>query len=87
MKVIAYNVQDKLKIVHPGPGWDIQVIADKDVPAGILYRFIDIEDLPSRETRSDWVVEISESLNDGVGLTKQEFVAKYPGLQNLSVIG
>lgn len=82
--MIAYN-DNGLKIIYPAPGWDEQLVADKDVPAGKLYKFIQASDLPSRETRNFWVMDINESNADGKGLTKEEFEAKYPEHKGLAV--
>jgi len=75
---IAYNDNEGLKILSPAIDVDINIIAQKDVPAGLLYKIISPSDLPPRETRSAWEMEINESNADGKGLTKEEFYAKYP---------
>lgn len=75
---IAYNDNEGLKILTPAIDVDIKIIADKDVPAGLYYKIISPSDLPPRETRSAWEMEINESNADGKGLTKEEFEAKYP---------
>ena len=81
MKCIVYNNQEnRVSIVHPAPKFSeqIEMIADKDVPSGILYKILNVSDLPSREFRSAWAIEITESNSDGKGLTKNEFETKYP---------
>ena len=75
---IAYNDNEGLKILTPTINVDIRIIADKDVPSGILYKLIDEKDLPSRETRNFWIMEINKDNADGIGLTKEEFYKKYP---------
>jgi hypothetical protein len=76
---IAYNDNEGLKILTPAMiDIDIIILADKDVPSGILYKLINEKDLPPRNTRDAWELEINQSNADGIGLTKKEFDAKYP---------
>ena len=82
---IAYNDNEGLKILIPAINADIRIIADKDVPSGILYRLIDESELPSRETRNFWTMEINESNADGIGLTKEQFIIKYPEYKDWAV--
>lgn len=84
MKII-YNDKEGLKILTPVIDIDIHIIARKDVPSGILYKLIDESELPSRETRNFWTMEINESNADGIGLTKEEFIKKYPEYKDWSV--
>ena len=74
---IVYN-DNGLKILTPAIDVDIKIIADKDVPAGLFYKIISPSDLPPRETRSAWEMDINETNADGIGLTKEEFAKKYP---------
>lgn len=75
---VAYNDSTEgLKIIIPAIDVDIKIIADKDVPAGLLYKIISPSDIPPRETRNFWTMEINESNADGIGLTKEEFAKKY----------
>ena len=76
--IIAYNDNEGLKIIYPAINIDINIIADKDVPSKLYYKILSFSDLPARETRSAWEMEINQSNADGVGLTKKEFDAKYP---------
>jgi hypothetical protein len=88
MKCIAYTRQDGgVSVVHPAPEFldKIEILADKDVPAGLLYKILNVSDLPSRETRSAWQLDLTESNADGKGLTKEEFDAKYPELKGWAV--
>lgn len=76
---IAYNDNEGFKILTPAiVDIDINILADKDVPSGLYYKIIKDSDLPSRDTRSAWEMEINQSNADGIGLTKEEFYAKYP---------
>lgn len=83
---IAYNDSEGLKIITSAmKDIDIKIIADKDVPYGLLYKLIDEKDLPSRETRNFWTMEINENNADGIGLTKEEFDKKYPQYKDWAV--
>ena len=77
--IIAYNDNEGLKILVPAiQNIDIKVIADKEVPSGLYYKFIKESDLPPRETRNFWTMDINKDNADGIGLTKEEFAKKYP---------
>jgi hypothetical protein len=76
---IAYNDNEGLKILNPAiHNIDIKIIADKDVPSGLYYKLVKESNLPSRETRNFWTMEINKDNADGIGLTKEEFAKKYP---------
>lgn len=86
MNRIIYNKDNQLKILCPAIDEDILVLAEKDVPAGLPFKIIPVSELPSdRSTRNAWYIDDSE-LTDGVGLTKEQFVAKYPHLSHWAVI-
>lgn len=82
---IAYNDNEGLKILTPAIDVDIKIIADKDVPSGLYYKLIKESELPSRETRNFWIMEINKDNADGIGLTKEEFYKKYPEYQGWGV--
>ena len=82
---IAYNDNEGLKILFPAIDIDIKIIADKDVPHGVLYKLIKESELPARETRNFWTMEINKNNADGIGLTKEEFDTKYPQYKDWSV--
>ena len=82
---IVYNDNNGLKVIHPAIDIDINIIADKDVPSGLYYKIIQDSDLPSRDTRNAWELEINESNADGIGLTKEEFESKYPEYKGWAV--
>ena len=75
---IAYNDNEGLKIIIPAIDVDIKIIADKDVPSGLYYKLVKESDLPIRETRNFWTMDINKDNADGIGLTKEEFSKKYP---------
>ena len=82
---IAYNDNEGLKILIPAIEVNIKIIADKDVPHGILYKLIEDSELPPRDTRNFWTMEINKDNADGIGLTKEEFYKKYPEYQGWAV--
>jgi hypothetical protein len=83
---IVFNDNEGLKILIPAmPDIDIKILADKDVPSGLYYKIVQDSDLPPRETRSAWEMEINQSNADGIGLTKEEFDTKYPQYKGWSV--
>lgn len=98
MIAIAYN-DNGLNIIHPFPWlpvqenqteddyWQMlaQVTADKDVPAGVSYKFVNTDYLPNRDFRNAWIVNITDANKDGVGLTKKQFEAKYPNIKGVAV--
>ena len=75
---IAYNDNEGLKFLIPAIDINIKIIADKDVPSGLYYKFVKESELPPRDTRNFWTIEINKDNYDGIGLTKEEFVKKYP---------
>ena len=82
---IGYNDSEGLKIIYPAIDIDIKIIADKDVPSGLYYKILSPSDMPSRETRSAWEMQINQSNADGIGLTKEEFDKKYPQYKDWAV--
>jgi hypothetical protein len=83
---IAYNDNEGLKIlISAMPNININIIAEKDVPSGIFYKLISDDELPPRDTRNFWEMEINKDNCDGVGLTAKEFYKKYPQYKNWSV--
>ena len=77
--IIAYNDNEELKILITAiQDINIKIIADKDVPSGLYYKLVKESDLPPRETRNFWIMDINKDNADGIGLTKEEFAKKYP---------
>ena len=88
MKCVAYNRQDGgVSVVHPAPEFaeQIEMIADKDTPNGLYYKILNTGDLPPRETRSAWELNLDASNSDGIGLTKEQFETKYPQYKGWAV--
>ena len=79
MKRIIYkNSAGGVSVITPAPDtlavYGIDAIAQKDVPAGLPYKIIDVIDLPSRDQRELWDVD-SALLTDGVGAASNTFGA------------
>ena len=86
MKKILYNDEKGLNIITPLISLDAKIIAEKDVPAGVLFLIVEESELPSNRTnRNAWECDINESNAHGIGLTKEEFDKKYPKIKNTSV--
>jgi hypothetical protein len=83
---ILYNNNEGLKILIPAIDADILLIAEKDVPANILFKIVNDSEIPSDRTyRNAWEYDITEANADGRGLAKEEFHAKYPELSHWAV--
>lgn len=82
---ILYNDSEGLKILTPAIDIDPVILGEKDVPSGLYYKLIKESDLPPRETRNFWTMEINKDNADGIGLTKEEFYKKYPEYQGWAV--
>jgi hypothetical protein len=88
MKCIAYAKQDGVvSVIYPTAEYidKIEMIADKDTPSGIYYKFIETSEMPSRGTREAWELNLDASNSDGIGLTKEEFEAKYPDYKGMAI--
>lgn len=83
--IIAYNDNEGLKLLIPAIDIDINIIADKDVPSGLYYKLVKESELPPRETRNFWTMEINKNNADGIGLMKEEFHKKYPQYKDWAV--
>ena len=74
---IIYSTDDGgVAVVVPAPEClqtrTIEEIAQKDVPAGVPYKIVDVADIPSDRTfRSAWEAQIDTP--DGVGAESNEF--------------
>jgi hypothetical protein len=88
MKCIAYTRQDGgVSVIHPSPEYmdKIKMIADKNTPSGLYYKILNTSDLPPRETREAWELNLDANNSDGIGLTKEEFENKYPEYKGMAV--
>jgi hypothetical protein len=64
-----------IAVVIPTGELPVQEIARKDVPAGIPYRIVTTDDLPSdRDFRAAWEADFSEA--DGYGIGAEAWFAE-----------
>jgi hypothetical protein len=83
MKICYNDLNNNLNILIPAiTDIDINIIAEKDVPEGVLYKIISDDELPPTDTRNFWEMEINKDNCDGIGLTAKEFYKKYPQYKN-----
>lgn len=81
MQVIIYQQDNgSVAIVRPTEEalalYGIDIIAQKDVPAGKPYKIVSVADIPSDRTfRNAWEVDPA-ILTDGVGAESNEFPVK-----------
>lgn len=78
-RIVYQTEEGGVVILIPSPGClterTIEEIATKDVPAGVPYKIISADDIPSDRTfRNAWEVQIDEP--DGVGAESNEFAPK-----------
>ena len=70
MNVILYKTADGVAVIHPTAEalttYSVQEIATKDVPSGLPFKIVDVTDLPDRNFRGAWDIDVA-LLNDGVG--------------------
>jgi hypothetical protein len=88
MNIVAYTRESgRVSVIYPTIEYldKIVMIADKDTPSGLYYKILNIKDLPPRETRSSWELNLDSNNSDGIGLTKEEFDVKYPEHKGMAV--
>ena len=67
MKKIIYPQETGIAVITPTGELSVEETALKDVPTGVKYKIIDVEDLPSdRDFRNAWEYDFTDSF-DGVG--------------------
>ena len=76
-RIIYQNTDGSVAIIVPSQeaisSYGIDAIAQKDVPAGLSYKIVDVADVPTDRTfRSAWTVD-TESVTDGVGAESNTF--------------
>ena len=80
--IILYN-DNGIRILNPVlKDLDIIILGEKDVPSGKPFIVVKPEELPN-EPQETWEVDFSEP--DGYGLSKNEFISKYPQYSNWAV--
>lgn len=63
---IIYPNNNTISVVIPSDSYNINIVAKKDVPKGIPYKIININDLPADRTfRDAWTADFSQP--DGYG--------------------
>jgi len=69
MKQIIYpNNNGSVTLIVPAEGWNVEVVARKDVPAGVPYKIVDSEDLPQDHTFFNaWEADFSSPDGHGIG--------------------
>ena len=66
-KRIIYPNEIGIAVITPSGELSVEETAKKDVPTGVKYKIIDVEDLPSdRDFRNAWEYDFTNSF-DGVG--------------------
>ena len=80
--IVLYN-QNGIKLLSSAiQDVDLKIIGEKDVPSGIPFIMVSPEELPN-ESQETWEVDFSQP--DGYGLSKDEFISKYPQYSNWAV--
>jgi len=80
-KRIIYATSEGVSIIVPTGELSIEEVARKDVPAGVAYKIIDAETIPTdREFRDAWEVEIVEP--DGYGIGADAWFAEQEALND-----
>lgn len=69
MKYVIYpNGNGGIALMSPAEGWDIEVVARKDVPAGTPYKIVDEQDLPQDHVFFNaWEADFSNPDGYGIG--------------------
>jgi hypothetical protein len=67
-KVIHPNEFGGVTLIAPSDGWDVEVVARKDVPAGVPYKIVNSEDLPQdHQFFNAWEADFSNPDGYGIG--------------------
>jgi len=80
MQRVIYKMGDELRVIVPSPEamekYGIEAIAKKDVPAGVPYKIVSVDDIPADRTfRNAWDIDAA-LLTDGVGADGNSFPAE-----------
>lgn len=77
MNRIIYKTESGIAILIPTGELSIDDVAKKDVPAGIVYKIVDISDIPEDRTfRAAWEADFSNP--DGYGLGYEAWLQQQP---------
>lgn len=76
MKYVIYpNGLGGVAMMSPAEGWTVEVVARKDVPAGVPYKIVNAEDLPQDHTFFNaWEADFSNP--DGYGIGHEAWFAE-----------
>ena len=70
MKII-YPTETGVAIIHPTGELSIEEVAAKDVPAGVPYRIVNDDEVPSDRTfRNAWKEDLTVDMPKAQGITK-----------------
>ena len=77
MKIIFKNKDNSVGVITPSQEaldkYGIEAIAKKDVPSGLEYKIVSVDDVPSDRTfRDAWEWDIT-TIADGVGAVSNTF--------------
>lgn len=65
-RIIYPNNNNTISVVIPAQDSDISIVVKKDVPNGVPYKIVSVDDIPSDRTfRNAWTVDFSNP--DGYG--------------------
>ena len=68
MQKIIYPTADGIAVIHPTGELPVEEVARKDVPAGVPYLIIGVDDIPEDRTfRAAWDADFSEPHGQGIG--------------------
>ena len=66
-RILFQNLDGGISVITPSGELSVEETAKKDVPTGVKYKIIDVEDLPpDRDFRNAWEYDFTNSF-DGVG--------------------
>jgi hypothetical protein len=72
---IIYPTDDGVAILIPTGEIEIAEVARKDVPASVVYKIVDVDDIPSDRTfRDAWEADFTNP--DGVGIGADAWFAE-----------
>jgi hypothetical protein len=76
MKII-YPTESGVAIITPTGELSIEDVADKDVPAGVPYRIVNDDEVPSDRTfRNAWKEDLTVDMPKSVNITKERLRAE-----------
>jgi hypothetical protein len=81
-RIIYQNNEGGVSVIIPAPdcGISTEEIARKDVPAGVAYKIVSTDDIPSDRTfRDAWEADMSNP--DGVGIGAEAWFAEQAAQQ------